>query len=66
MSDRYFYDRFDADGKFYVFDHEDGGSECAGPFETREEAQEAEKALNDLNPAGDRGYVIGSDKTVQE
>jgi hypothetical protein len=35
---RYFPDRFDADGKFYVFDEQDGGAECAGPFDTLDEA----------------------------
>jgi hypothetical protein len=39
MKNRFFADRFDADGKFYVFDDKQKGGEYAGPFDTPNEAQ---------------------------
>lgn len=41
-------DRFDADGLFFVFDKEKGGSEHMGPFRTFEAAEESEKELNEM------------------
>lgn len=46
MMSRYFADTFDAEGKPYVFDGMDGGSECCGPFAS---LGDAEQTANDLN-----------------
>lgn len=43
---RFYAEVFDADGKFYVFDAEDGGAECAGPFDTLGEAEREADRLN--------------------
>lgn len=43
---RYYADKFDADGKFYVFDEANAGSEACGPFDTLTEAGEIADDLN--------------------
>ena len=45
MSNRYFADRFDADGLFYVFDDVDAGQQCAGPYPTLDDAEQLRAAL---------------------
>lgn len=47
MKNRFFADRFDADGKFYVFDDKQGGGEYAGPFNTPNEAAQETARLQD-------------------
>jgi hypothetical protein len=47
MADRYRADRYDADGRFYVFDTENAGQECAGPFDSQEEAIAEQDRRND-------------------
>lgn len=59
---RYFADRFDEDGEFYVFDDVDGGAEACGPFDTLAEAEQAANNLNTDNdhPQGLRPHMIPS------
>jgi hypothetical protein len=47
---RYYADTFDADGRAYIFDGADGGSECCGPFDS---LGNAEVTANDLNTDDD-------------
>lgn len=50
--DRFRADRFDGDGepaRFYVFDTHNGGEECAGPFDTIDNAITRQDRLNRLH-----------------
>ena len=63
---RYFADRYDADGKFYVFDQSNAGSECAGPFDTYEEAARSANLLNNPVKRYDMAILITVDARSYE
>lgn len=60
MSDRYAADVFDEDGKFYIFDELDHGSECCGPFDTMAQANTEANMLNENDglPDGIRPHQL--------
>lgn len=59
MPNRFFADRFDDDGGFYVFDGDLGGEQFGGVFVTIELAANAAKLLNQLEPQYRALYLIG-------
>jgi hypothetical protein len=67
MSETRFYaDRFDAEGTYFVFDDESQGSECAGPFSTLAEAEHKARELNlgivtDCDPGDESSGSVARD-----
>jgi hypothetical protein len=47
MMKRFFADRYDAEGVYYVFDQNQAGSAVAGPFDTLEQAEQSAAMLNE-------------------
>lgn len=62
---RYFADKFDADGKFYVFDEQDQCSECAGPFDTIEQARAKAHEMNSAGAEQMMSRLVTVDPTIE-